>query len=182
MGKTAYKTMQRAGSPLMWGSGLAPTAHEASVLIRAHTISGDDKFLGVMQDGSAHILGANQIGMSFTTGLGKRWPLAPLHVDSIVAGLPAPKGITIYGWTTPLMTGIYGLAWNPNWGAFPDNQPEKRVDPAPARTALPYYEFLIEYPWIIISAEYSIHQTIATTAAVWTYLHGYHPNPNGRRQ
>jgi len=54
-----------------------------------------------MLDGSAHILGANQIGMSFTVGLGHRPPKGPLHENSIAAGVAAPPGITIYGWATP---------------------------------------------------------------------------------
>jgi Glycosyl hydrolase family 9 len=179
-GQVAYRTMQWGGLGLMWGSGLAPNKTEASLLIRAHRISGDRGFLATMLDGSGHILGANQIGMSFTTGLGHRWPLAPLHADSIAAGVPPPMGITIYGWTTPGMTGMYWWVWSPASAALSDEVPEKRVEPAPARTVLPYYEFLIEYPWIIISSEYTIHQTIATTAAVWIYLHVYRGGAVGR--
>jgi hypothetical protein len=66
-------------------------------LIRAYRLTGDAKYIAAMQDASAHILGANQIGMRFITGLGRHWPQAPLHEDSIAAGIPALKGITIYG-------------------------------------------------------------------------------------
>ena len=47
---------------------------------------GSKEIASVMLDGSAHILGANQIGMTFTTGLGRRSPKAPLHENSIAAG------------------------------------------------------------------------------------------------
>jgi endoglucanase len=66
-------------------------------LIRAYRLTGDAKYIAAMQDASAHILGANHIGMRFITGRGRRWPQAPLHEDSIAAGIPALKGITIYG-------------------------------------------------------------------------------------
>ena len=96
-GKVAYKNMKYSGAPMMWGEGLAPSHYEVATLIRAHRITGAKQFLATMFDGSAHILGANQIGMSFTIGLGHRWPLAPLHEDSIAAGVPAlaPAGLEL---------------------------------------------------------------------------------------
>ena len=165
---------------MIWGEGLAPTHYEAACLIRAHRITGASEFLTTMIDGSSHILGANQIGMTFTTGLGHRWPLAPLHEDSIAAGIESPMGITIYGWAPPaMMMGTYWYVWGPEWAALSDQVPTKRVEPP--RKSLPLYEYLIEYPRIIISAEYTLQQTIATTAAVWIYLHGYRDNPVGNR-
>jgi endoglucanase len=161
---------------MMWGEGLAPNHNEVALLIRSHRMTGAKEFLATMLDGSAHILGANQIGMSFTTGLGYRWPLAPLHEDSIAAGVPAPMGITIYGWAPPaMMMGTYWYVWGPKWAALSEQVPAKRVEPA--RASLPVYEFLIEYPRLIISAEYTVQQTIVTTAAVWTYLHAHRGDP-----
>jgi hypothetical protein len=168
----SYRNMKHFFAPIGWGSGLAPTHTAAAALIRAHRITGANEFIATMLDGSAHILGANQIGMSFTVGLGRRWPRAPLNEDSIAAGVPPPNGITIYGWANPADMGeTYWYVWGPKWAALSDLVPTKRVDPI--RTSLPLYEFLIEYPRIIISAEYTIHQTIVTTAAVWIYLNGY---------
>ncbi len=167
----AYRNMKIAGAPIGWGEGLAPRHEEAAALIRAHHITGDDEFVATILDGSAHILGANQIGMSFTVGLGHRCPIAPLHADSIAAGIPPPIGITIYGWINPAMLGTYWHIWGPNWAPLSDGVPTKRIEPK--RTSLPLYENLIEYPGIVASAEYTVHQTIVTTAAVWAYLHGY---------
>jgi endoglucanase len=96
-----------------------------------------------------------------------------MHADSIASGTTPPPGITIYGWVTPAMTGGYTWVWGAPWAPLSDSVPEKRVDPAPARNAFPYYEFLIEMPEIIISSEYTVQQTIATTAAVWMYLHAH---------
>lgn len=165
-----YKSMKHMDAPMAWGEGMAPNMNEATALIRAHRLTGDPKYIAAMLDGSAHILGANQIGMSFTTGLGRRWPKAPLHEDSIAAGVPAPMGITIYGWAHPAQTDYHWI-FGPAWAALSDEVPAKRVEPF--RKSLPIYEYLIEYPRIIMSAEYTVQQTIATTAAVWVYLSGY---------
>jgi endoglucanase len=176
----AYRNMKHFWAPMGWGQGLAPSHEVAAALIRAHRITASDEFLATMLDGSAHILGANQIGMSFTVGLGHRWPTSPLHADSIAAGVPPPPGITIYGWAPPAtMLGTYWYVWGPKWAALSDAVPTRRVEPPPA--SLPLYEFLIDYPRIVISAEYTVHQTIVTTAAVWSYLHGYHSGADVRR-
>jgi len=177
--QVAYRNMKHFYAPIGWGSGLAPTHEAAAALIRAHRITGDSAFLATMLDGSAHILGANQIGMSFTVGLGHRWPVAPLHEDSIAAGVPPPAGITIYGWVNPAITTKYSWIFGPTWAALSDDVPTKRVEPKP--TWLPLYEYLIEYPRIVESAEYTVHQTIATTAAIWTYLSGHRQEAGGGR-
>jgi endoglucanase len=164
----AYRNMKHLYAPMGWGSGLAPTHEAAAALIRAHRITGDSDFLATMYDGSAHILGANQMGISFTIGLGRRWPTAPLHDDSISAGAPPPLGITLYGWAPPEMLESYWYIWRPEWAVLSDQVPAKRIEPK--RTSLPLYEYFIEYPGLIMSAEYTINQTIVTTAAVWAYL------------
>jgi hypothetical protein len=176
---TAYRNMKIGGVAIGWGEGLAPGHAEAAALIRAHRITGGDEFLATMLDGSAHILGANQAGMSFTVGLGQRSPSAPLHIDSIAAGVPPPPGITIYGWVNPAMMETYWYVWGPAWAPLSDVVPTKRVEPK--RASLPLYEYLIQYPGLVMSAEYTVHQTIFTTAAIWTYLHGCRADPNKYR-
>jgi endoglucanase len=152
-----------------WGGGNAPTSTVIAALYRTHRMTGDPKYLKIMQDGSAHILGANQIGMSMTVGIGVRCPTAPLHEDSISMGVPPPIGITLYGWATPsqMMPPNYSWVWGPT-GAMPTTDATKRIDPPLG--SLPQYEFLIQYPYLVISQEYTFHQTIATTAAMWMYL------------
>lgn len=167
----SYSNMKILSAPLGWGEGLAPGQAETAALIRAHRITGDNDFLTTMLNGSSHILGANQMGMSFTVGLGQRWPLAPLHVDSIDAGDAPPNGLTIYGWANPWALEQYWYVWGPEWATLSDKVPTKRIEPK--RSSLPVYEYLIQFPLLVMSAEYTVHQTIATTAAMWTYLHGY---------
>lgn len=168
--KASYISLKHFYAPMGWGQGGAPAANETAALIRAYRETGDKKYLAAMLKGAAHILGANQIGMSFTIGLGHRWPRSPLHEDSIAAGVPAPTGITIYGWA-PASTVNYSWLFGPSWAALSDKVPTKRIEPF--RLAMPIYEFLVDYPRVIASAEYTVAQTITTTAALWAFLDGY---------
>jgi len=101
-------------------------------------------------------------------GIGKRWPLAPLHEDTIAAGKAPPPGITIYGWALQAMTN-YPWIWEAPWATLPE------FDPQPARLihnrfSNAGYEYLVEHPGIIMSQEFTVQQSIATTAAMWLYL------------
>lgn len=165
-----YKSLKHHYAPMGWGEGTAPSATEVSAVIRAHHLTQNPRYLAAMQDAAAHLLGANQMGMSFTTGLGRRWPQAPLHEDSIAAGVPAPTGITIYGFA-PIAKANYGWLFGPKWAALSDAVPRKRIEPF--RASLPVYEYLVDYPRVVASAEYTVAQTITTTAALWAFLDGY---------
>ncbi len=164
-----YRNLKLSGAPFWWGSGNAPTPTAAGLLIRAHALTGDVRILKTMLDGSAHILGANQVGMSFTIGLGNRAFAGVLHEDTIAAGRAAPRGITVYGWARPHQTN-YNWVWGPKWAVLSDQVREKRVEPE--RWYMPIYEYVIEHPHILMTSEYTVYQTIGTTAALWSYVHG----------
>ena len=166
----SYQNFKHAHKPMGWGAGVAPDTNEASLLIRAHHITQANLYLEVMQNASAHMLGANQVGMSFTTGLGVRSPNSVLHLNSHAAGIAAPPGITIYGWA-PYQTTDYWWVWGPNWAALSDLLPEKKVEPY--RKSLPTYEYIIEHPGIIQQTEFTVQQTMFTTAAIWLYLNSH---------
>ena len=168
--KNAYKNLKHFYAPMGWGEGTAPNANEVMAVIRAYALTGNKQYIAAMLDDSALILGANQLGMSFTTGLGRRWPQAPLHEDSIAAGVPAPKGITIYGWGSFAQANYWWL-FGPDWAALSDKVPTKRIDPF--RASMPVYEYLVDFPRVIVSAEYTVAQTISTTAVMWAFLDGY---------
>ncbi len=169
-----YMNLKNAFTPAGWGQGLAPDYNALQLLMRSHMLSGDKRILQAMQFGSAHILGANQVGLSFTTGLGARNVKHPLHEDHRAVGVDPPAGITIYGWSPQSQTSydwIFGSDWSPvSDTATRNGVTYKKVHPD--RLTLPFYEFLIEYPGVVIQQEYTINQTIGTTAALWIYLHG----------
>lgn len=172
--EAAYRSTKYEGLPMLYGQGSAPDYNQAQLLVRAHAISGDRTLLETMQAASAHILGANQVGLSFTTGLGVRNVKHPLHEDHRAMGVDAPRGITIFGWA-PADRTSYEFVFGDYFTPLPvrgarENAEARRVEPS--RFSMPLYEYLIEHPLVIMQQEYTVHQTIATTAALWFYLHG----------
>ena len=169
----AYPGMKHPFAPIGWGQGLAPDYNQTQTFIRAHQISHDRNLLRTMQVASAQILGANQVGLSFTTGLGKRNIQHPLHEDHRAMGVKAPDGITVYGWAPQSQTShdwIFGPYWSPlPVSGTKENAERRRV--SPNRFSMPFYEHLIEHPLLVMQQEYTVQQTIATTAAMWLYLH-----------
>jgi endoglucanase len=175
----AYPAMKHPFAPMGWGQGLAPDYNQLQMFIRAHQISGDAALLRTMEVASAHILGANQAGLSFTTGLGHRNIEHPLHEDHRAMGVKAPQGITIFGWAPQSATN-HDWIFGPYWSPLPvDGTKEhaKSRSIAPNRFSMPVYEYLIEHPMLVMQQEYTVHQTIGTTAGMWLYLHaaGGHP-------
>ena len=172
--KLAYPSMKHPFAPAGWGQGGPPDASQTRLLMRAHQLTRDPAILKLMETTAAGIYGANQVGLSFTTGIGVRGILHPLHEDHRAMGVKAPDGITIYGWAPQASTAfdwLFGPAWAPmpEWGVG-EYAAHRRIEPS--RYALPYFEYLIEHPLVIIQQEYTIHQTIAPMAAMTLYLHG----------
>lgn len=168
-----YPSMKHPFAPIGWGQGLAPDYNQAQLFIRAHQISNDKTLLRTMQVASAQILGANQVGLSFTTGLGRRNIQHPLHEDHRAMGVKAPDGITLYGWA-PQSETAHEWIFGPYWSPLPvsgtkENAQRRRI--APNRFAMPFYEYLIEHPLLVMQQEYTVQQTIGTTAGMWLYLH-----------
>lgn len=169
----AYPGMKHPFAPLGWGQGLAPDYNQTQMFIRAHQITGDKDLLGTMQNASAQILGANQVGLSFTTGLGLRTIKHPLHEDHRAMGVTVPDGITVYGWASQFTTAhdwIFGPYWSPlPLSGTKEHAEQRRVSPDPF--AMPLFDYLIEHPLLVIQQEYTVQQSIGTTAAMWLYLH-----------
>ena len=66
-------------------------------LIRAHYMTGEDKYLAAAIDAAGFGAGANPDNLCYTTGIGKRFPQNILHHDSRMTGQDAPDGITVFG-------------------------------------------------------------------------------------
>jgi Glycosyl hydrolase family 9 len=161
-----------------FGPGNAPTTFVTMALYHCHRMTGLTKYLKTMQDGSAHVLGANQVSLSTTVGIGVRDPSNPLHEDTISLGTRPPRGCTIYAWAFPKsqlppnQTWLFGTA--ATGAAFPPTDANNRVDPF--LTSIPAYDFMIQYPYNVITQEYTFHQTIAPMAVVCMYLDAYGAN------
>ncbi|MBE7732890.1 glycoside hydrolase family 9 protein [Devosia faecipullorum] len=170
----AYPSLKHPDAPAGWGQGGAPGYHELQTLIRAHQISADPAILRALEHGYHSMLGANQLGRSLVTGLGLRSVNNPLHEDRLAMGVAPPPGIVIYGWAGQAET-AYGWIFGPPWSPLPESgtdehAADRRIDPP--RFALPYFEYLVEHPALIMQQEYTVHQSIATMAALALYIHG----------
>lgn len=170
----AYPNMKHPYAPAGWGEGGAPDYNQIQTLSRAHLLKGDPKILRVMEQGFQAMVGVNQVGMSFTTGIGVRQVLHPLQEDHRAMGVAAPRGITIFGFAPQAGT-AYGWVFGPPWSPLAEtgtteNAANRRIEPP--RFSLPYHEYLVEHPAVIMQQEYTVHQSIATMAALALYLHG----------
>lgn len=168
----AYPSMKHPGAPAGWGQGTAPDYNMVQLFMRAYRLQPDDQLLRIMEQTSAVILGANQVGLSFTTGAGTRQILHPLQEDHRAMGVAAPRGITVYGFG-PQSQAAYGWVFGPPWSPLPETGTDEDAAARrifPPRFSMPYLEFLIEHPGVIMQQEYTVQQPIATTAALWFFL------------
>jgi endoglucanase len=168
----AYPGMKHPAAPAGWGQGGAPAYPELMLLMRAHRIGGDPDILRTMERAHHAMLGANQLGLSLMMGAGLRSASNPLHEDSLAMGVPAPAGITIFGWASQAQT-AHGWVFGPPWSPLPEvgtaeHARERRIEPP--RFALPYVEYLVEHPALVMQQEYTVQQSIGTMAALALYL------------
>jgi endoglucanase len=140
---------------ILWGALSMPESHN---LVRAHFITGDERYLRGIVKSTLSGAGANPLNMAYVTRIGSRWPQHPLHVDSLVTNQPLYEGVTIGG---------------PNWSRtrVAENEPHQvetllhpPVEDWPATEA--YYDVVI---WGQMN-EFTVHQTMAHTSFVWGYL------------
>jgi endoglucanase len=91
---TGFRWTKDTWAPAAWGVFGIP---DGISIARAHRITGDSKYLEALVRLTQHSAGANPINMSYTTGIGPRYPRHPLHVDSLVTNQPPPAGLTVFG-------------------------------------------------------------------------------------
>jgi endoglucanase len=139
----------------MYGGLSAPQARE---MVRAYRLTGDEKYLRGSILSAQFGAGANPLNMTFTTGVGLRFPERVLHVDSEVTGQKVPIGITVCG---PVDLSHESEA---HW--------QKPVDPFiyPAVSAWPTVESFWNTRWFAPMTEYTVQHPMAENALVWGYL------------
>ena len=171
----AYPSLKHPWAPSGWGQGGAPAYFELLTLMRSHQLTGNPKILRALEQEHHVMLGANQLGLSLVSGFGVRTAVNALHEDRIAMGVPVPPGITIYGWAPQDQT-AYGWVFGPPWSSLPEvgtdeNAASRRIEPS--RFALPYAEYLVQHPAVIMQQEYTVQQTISTMAALAIYVDGH---------
>lgn len=86
------------GGWLSWGS--SNTVNENRMLIIAYVLTKNTKYMEPVYLNHDFMLGANAMGMSWTTGLGQTYPIAIQHDVSRLDNIDDPvPGVTIYGIT-----------------------------------------------------------------------------------
>lgn len=168
----AYPSLKHPAAPAGWGQGGAPAYSELQLLMRAHQIGHDPEILKAMERAHHAMLGANQLGISLVTGSGVRSVGNPLHEDHLAIGVKPPAGITIYGWASQAQT-AHGWIFGPPWSPLPEagtaeNAMHRRIEPP--RFSIPYFEYLVEHPALVMQQEYTVHQSIGPMAALALYL------------
>ncbi len=148
--------------PLMGYTGFysVPEMVCGPVLPRAYLLTKNKRYLQAALHAAHYSAGANPLNMTFTTGVGHRYPQNPLHIDSRVTGQPAPKGITIYG---PMdASEDFGFnKWVHQWH-LQQMVPNSRTWPAA--------EWHVDiFRWPAMS-EYTVSQSFRPTAYYWGFL------------
>lgn len=151
--------------PLMGYTSIwsTPGSLTPPVLPRAHYLTDEKKYLVGTIASCQYSGGANPMNMSYTTGIGARQPLAPLHLDHRRSGQQPPAGITVYGQSDP-STGYafdsFAHTWFLNrFGGVNSQQ-------------WPMAEAYIDLGNWPAMNEYTVHQTFSNTSFTWGYLAG----------
>ena len=145
--------------PLFLGFFSVPDAQE---LIRAHVLTGDEKYLAGTLAASAFASGANPANRTYTTGVGQNPPRNPLHLDSRRSGQPAPDGLTVYG-------NLDFVNWTDSFWTWPLTYFLNTVCEPPAKDwpiTEAYFDVFL-YPAM---NEFTMNQTMGPNAYVWGYL------------
>jgi endoglucanase len=154
-GKTGFRWTMFPYRPVGVGSLSAP---DGVSLVRAHVLTGDKKYLRAAVLTCQFGAGANPLNMCFTTGLGHRSPLHPLHLDSRLTGQPPPPGLTVFG--PKDMTS----KWE-GWG-----KPVCAPHCTPEIDGWPGVEAYFDVFWYSMQCEFTIHVPMAVNAYTWGYL------------
>jgi endoglucanase len=135
------------------------TVSDAISLVRAHRITGDEKYLRAIVLSCQAGLGANPLNLCYTTHLGQRWPRNPLHLDSRHTGQLPPEGITVFGPIDPAGNDTF-------------MQPIIRPNCFPPPEKWPVMEAYWDVFWYPIMCEFTIQRPMAQNAYIWGYLAG----------
>ena len=129
-------------------------------VVRAHIITGEKEYLQAVVLAAQTGLGANPLNMTYTSGVGYKYPEHVMHMDSRVTRQPPPPGLTVEG---PLDTEALG-----GWQTPIHMYAGKFCYPSPRDW--PVIETYWDVFWYPMMCEFTVWQTIAPTAFVWGYL------------
>lgn len=132
---------------------------DAISLVRAHQITGDETYRRAIVLSCQVGLGANPLNLCYTTHVGHRWPLNPLHLDSRHTGQLPPEGITVFGPVDPTANDTFMA-------------PVIRPHCFPAPETWPVMEAYWDVFWYPVMCEFTVQKPMAQNAFLWGYLAG----------
>ena len=138
-----------------WGRLTVP---QSTSLIRAYRLTGKREYYNATVISTFFGAGANPDNLSYTTGVGKQWPSAVLHVDSIRREITPPNGLTVMGpMDVRKLNGYWAM---------------KFVRPYvyPVYENWPTTDAFWRVPIMAKTAEYTVHMTLAPNIYVWGCL------------
>ena len=144
---------------LGWGS--SDMTNRNRPLLVAYGLTGEAKYRAAAICNADFMLGANPMGMSWTTGLGFVYPIDFQHANSETDGIMDPvPGITVYG-----ITGgpIYYTFRNTVWQSpGPDGKPVDFI--SAASRSVPLFRRWSCHPHQnVAQCEFTVHETMAST-------------------
>jgi endoglucanase len=142
--------------PIGWGSSFG--APKAIALVRAHVLTGEDKYYQGAIAASQFALGANPDNMTTVTGLGHHSPKHPLIIDARIQAKTPPPGIPVYG---PLDVVQFGYYWT-----FDRIRHVTFPDPQQWPTTEAYFDVFL-FPAV---TEFTVMQSMGPTTYAWGYL------------
>lgn len=153
--KTGFRWTKYDWQPVSYGALAAP---DGPSLVRAHVLTNRPKYLRALVLACQHGAGANPINMCYTTGIGPKYPLHPLHIDSRVTDQLPPPGLTVFG---PLDV----PRGKEQWGQKLANQVL-----FPTFEKWPTLEAYWDIFWYPAMCEFTVQNPMARNAYVWGYL------------
>jgi len=143
-----------------WGA-LCVTNFNRALAI-AWRLTGEAKYRDAIINNTDFMLGANPLGMSWTTGIGYVYPIDIQHANSEDDGIMDPvPGITIYGLVGGPSMHYRGreLAWD---APGPDGKPVPFLKEANRK--VPFYRCYSTHPGLNTGqCEFTVHETMAST-------------------
>jgi endoglucanase len=145
----------------MGGYQSAYTIPASPVLVRAHYLTGDQKYLKTILRSGLYMAGANPLNMCMTTGLGSNPVRNALHEDTKHSGQPCPIGITVFG-PCELQAS----------DARAGGDLERRLNSTsyPAVATWPAAEAYFDVFWFVSQNEYVVNNPMGPTEYIWGYL------------
>lgn len=141
------------------GFGNTDMNNAGRVLLIAHALTGNDKYREAAILNFDFMLGANPMGMSWTTGLGYSYPVNIQHEVSMTDGIADPvPGITIYGITGAMYSALRNTVWRSPAGLDTKELVDFKVPEVPLWRRWSCHPTLN-----VAQCEFTVHETISST-------------------